>query len=155
MKITTNGVELEPKEIDQYVPACEPNDKRPPEPRLLRCDYPIFANTSTNGNIHGKRMKLQSKGHDKDVPTNDMNRGIDRIGMSRYHMRTRHVPIGGSNTSIDSPNKSRYPLRSKDRFKGLYPTQQFTSEDRLVIDDSQWMDIKELPLRTADMYQVR
>ena len=160
MKITTNGVELEAKEIDQYVPACESNDRKPSKPRLLRCDYPIFDNTSTNDNIPGEHMKLESNGLDKDAPTNALNPGIDRLGMSRYPMRTRHVPMGGPKISIDPPSNSRYPLRSKHRtnddyntiVKGLYPTQQSTSEDRLVTDDSQWMDINELPFRTAGMY---
>ena len=107
-------------------------------------------------------MLLESTGHDKDVPTNALNSGINRLGMSRYPMRTRHVPMGGPKISIDPPSNSRYPLRSNHRttddysiiIKGLYSTQQSTSEDRLVIDDSQWMDINELPLRTAGMNQV-
>ena len=161
MKITTNGVELESKEIDQYVPACEPNDKKPSKPRLLRCDYPIFHNTSTNDDIPGERMKLESEGHDKDV-TNGSNPGIDRPGMSRYPMRTRHVPMGGPNITINPPSKSRYPLRCKHRttddsdtiVKGLYPTQQSTSEDKLMIEDSELMDIDNISLRTAGVHLV-
>ena len=160
MKITTNGVELEPKEIEQYVPACDPNVKTPSELRLLRCDYPIFDNTYTFDNIPGERMKLGSKGHGKDVWTSDLNLVIDRLGMSRYPMRIRQVPTGGPNIVIDSPSKSRYPLRSKYRttedskttIKGLDPTQESTSEDRLVIDGSRWMDMSDLPLRIAGVH---
>ena len=157
MKITPNGVELEPKEIDQYEPAFEPNDQKPSEPRFLRCDYPIFDNTFTSDDTPGERMKLGFRGHDKDVWMNDLNPGIDRPGTSRYSMRIRQAPIGGPNIRIDSPSKSRYPLRSKHRttedsktiVKRLDSTQESTSEDRLVIDGSQWMD---LPLRIAGVY---
>ena len=160
MKITTNGVELDSDEIDQHVPACEPNDKKPSKLRLLRCDYPIFDNTSTNDKTPGERMELNPKGHDKDVPTIGSSPDIDRPGMSRYSLRTRHVAIGGPNISIDPPSKSRYPLRSKHRTiedlstiaGGLDSIQQSPSENRLVMDDSQWMDIKDLPLRTASVY---
>ena len=162
MKITTNGVELESKEIDQYVPACESNDKKPSKPRLLRCDYPIFHNTSTSDDVPGERMKLEFEGHDKDVPMNCSNPSIDRLGMSRYPMRTRHVPMGGPNITINPPSKSRYPLRSKHRttddsdtiVKGLYSTQQSTSEDKLMIEDSELMDIDDISLRTAGVHLV-
>ena len=159
MVITSNGVELECKEIDQYVPACEPNDKKPLEPRLLRCDYPIFDNTSTNGKIPGERMKLKSNGHDKDVP-NASNPGIDRPGLSRYPLRARHVPLGGPNTTIDWPSMSPYLLRSKDRttddpntiVKELNTAQKSSSDDRLMIEDCEWMDIDNISLRTACVY---
>ena len=161
LKITTNGVELESKEIEKYVPACEPKDKKPSKPRLLRCDYPIFDNTSTNDNIPGERMKLESKGHDKDV-TIGSNPGIDRPGMSHYFLRARHVPMGDSNPTIHPPSKSRYPLRSKHRTTddadtivgGLYSTQQSTSEDKLMMEDSELTDIDDISLRTAGVHLV-
>lgn len=155
-------MELESKEIDQYVPTCESEDKKPSKPCLLRCDYPIFDNTSTNDNIPGERMKLESKEHDEDMLTNDSNPGIDRPGMSRYYLRAMHVPIGGPDIIIDPPSKSRYPLRSKNRtsedpitlVEGLGSIQQASDENRFVVDGFQWMDIKDLPLRTGGAYSV-
>ena len=107
-------------------------------------------------------MKLESKGHVKDVPTNGSNPGIDRPGMSRYPLRARRVPMGGPDITIDPPSKSRYLLRSKHRttdesdtiVKELDSTQQFTTKDRLMIEDREWMDINDISLRTAGVHLV-
>ena len=107
-------------------------------------------------------MKLEPKGHVKDVPTNGSNPGIDRPGMARYPLRARHVPMGGPDITIDPPSKSRYLLRSKHRttdesdtiVKELDSTQQFTTEDRLMIEDREWMDINDISLRTAGVHLV-
>ena len=163
LRITANGVGLEPKEIDGYVPVYEPDNEQPPKPRLMRRDYPIFDNTTTKNDKPSDCMGLVSKGHDSCVPTYSAIPSIDPPGKPRYPLRNSHdryVSASKPNPSISSPRNSRYPLRSNYRTtgtadtngKGLDPTGQSTSADRLMVEDAVWMDIDDISLRTAGVH---
>ena len=158
LRVTANGVELEPIELDRYVPDCGqsndqspeprgndtyvpdhgPSDDQPRKPRLLRSNYRLPGNTPTNsrdlGDTPGDGVQLEARGHD------------------------RYVPTCSPNFSNDPPRKSRYPFRSSHRTPGdfhdnnekvLGPIEEPTSEGRLLVEDSEWMDIDDISLRTA------
>lgn len=161
LRVTANGVELEPIELDRYVPdsglsndqTLEPrgndryvpdygsSDDQPRKPRLLRSNYQIPGNTPTNsrdlGDTPGDGVQLEARRHD------------------------RYVPTYGPNFSIDPPRKSRYPLRSShrtpgdfhnDNEEGLGAIEEPTSEGRLLVEDLEWMDIDDISLRTAGVH---
>lgn len=156
LRITANGVGLEPKEIDTYMPLYELDDQVP-ELRLMRTDYPIFDNTTTNIDTP---PELELKRHDSCSQTYSPTPSIDPAHKSRYPLRNSHdryVSASKTNPSISSPGNSRYPLRSNYRTtgdadtngKGIDPTEQSTSADRLMVEDAEWMDIDDISLRTA------
>ena len=132
-RITTHGVELVPKELDRYVPTYGSSNDEPRKPRLLRSNYPIFDNTPTEIDTRDDGVQLVPRGCDRYVPTSDLN------------------------MSIDPPRKSRYPLRSSHRTsrdletnnKGLDSTAESTSDEKLMVEDPEWMDIDGISLRTA------
>ena len=157
LRITANGVELEPRgqtlemrlgphaqtagrvvEHDRYVPDYGPSDDQPPKPLLLRSNYRKPGNIPTDsGDLvdkQGNGLQLEARGA----------RGYDRY-VSTY----------------DSPRNSRYPLRSShrriDNFHtntgdGLGSVKEPTREGRLLVEDSEWMDIDDISLRTAGVH---
>lgn len=157
LRITANGVGLEPKEVDGYVPIYEPDNDQPPKRRLMRTDYPIFDNTTTKSDASKDCMELKPKGHGSYVPT------FDPLRKSRYPLRNSHDRYKSASTpslNITSTRNSRYPLRSNYRTtgdvdttgKGLDTTEQSTSADRLMVEDAEWMDIDEISLKTARVH---
>ena len=160
LEITANGVELQPKELDRYMPDGGPKEYRPPKPRLLRSDYPIFDNSSTDNDMTSDHLELEAKGNNRDVSTYDGSPNIDRPGMSRYSLRfnqNRYIPTDCSTPRVNLPRSSRYPLRSNrgmtDEFgtKSKRPdrTEQSASEEKPMVEDSERMDIDDISLRTA------
>ena len=138
LRITTNGVELEAREleareIDRYVPDYGPSDDQPRKSR-----YPLRSS------------------HRKPSNTPMYSRDLgDRPGDERS------MPTCGPNPSIDRRHSSRYPLRSNyrtpshfhtDNDERLGPIEEPTSEGRLVVEDPEWMDIDDISLRTAGMH---
>ncbi|KAF6231807.1 hypothetical protein HO173_010109 [Letharia columbiana] len=141
LKITANGVELEPRELDRYVPDDGPSVEQPHKPRLLRSNYRKPGDTPTSsgdlGDTPGDGVQLEARRHD------------------------RYVPNYGRSPSIDPPRKSRYPLRSSHQMTGdldannnkrLGLIEETTSEGRLLVEDSEWMDIDNISLRTAGVH---
>lgn len=153
LRVTANGVELAPRESDRYVPdygpsndeprealVLSPSDEEPRKPRLLRSNYKPASTHTKRGDLAHTRsggVQLEARGHD------------------------RYVPSYGPNPSIDPPRNSRYPLRSSHRTTGdfnrnnveaLSPILKPTSESRLPIEDSEWMDIDDISLRTAGVH---
>lgn len=163
LRITANGVGLEPKEIDRYVPVYRPENDQPPKPRLMRRDYPIFDNTTTESDTPSDRVELKPKRYNSYVPTSGPIPSIDPPRKSRYPLRNSHDRYLSASTpslSIRSTRNSRYPLRSSYRTtgdvdtngKGLDAAEQSTSADRLMVEDAEWMDIDDMSLRTAGVH---
>ena len=163
LRITDNGLELEPKEPDTYVPVYEPSDAQLPKPRVLRSDYPTFGNIPKDSHTIGDHVELEPKGHDRYMPTSGLILSIEKPAKSRCPLRRnrdRYVPTSGPNPNIDPPRQSRYPLRSSHRTigdsasnsEGLHPIEQFTNENGRRAGDSEWMDIDDISLRTAGVH---
>lgn len=163
LRITDNGVKLEPKEPDTYAPVYEPSDAQVPKPRVLRSDYPTFGKIPKDSHIIGDHVKLEPKGHDGYMPTSGLLPSIEKPAKSRYPLRRnrdRYVPTSGPNPSINHHHQSRYPLRSSHRTigdlagnsKGLHPIEQSPNEDGRRAGDSEWMDIDDISFRTAGVH---
>ncbi len=143
LRITTNGVELEPREL-------EPKE---PEPREI--DRYVPDNGPSDDQPRKSRYPLRSS-HRKPSNTPMYSRDLgDRPGDDRY------VPTYGLDPSIDRRRSSRYPLRSNyrtpdhfhtDNDERLGPNEEPTSEGRLVVEDPEWMDIDDISLRTAGVH---
>ena len=142
LRVTANGVELEPREPDRYVPDYGPSDDQPPEPRLLRSSYRKSGKTPS------------SKGDLVDTPVDGMQ--LEASG-ARGH--DRYVPSDGS------PRNLRYPLRSNCRKRGdihiytdggVNAIEEPTREGRLSVEDlardSELMDIDDISLKTAGIH---
>lgn len=143
LRITSNGVELKPRELDRYVTDPEPRNDRPRRSPLLRgnnCTPGI--NPTKSGGLSdrpGDGVQLESRGHDRYVP-----------------------PNYGPRPSIETSPKSGYPQRrshgadadfhNNDNSEGLDPTGESTSEGRIIGEDSEWMDIDDISLRTAGVH---
>ena len=147
LRITASGVELEPRELDEYVPDYQPSDDRrsddqscddePRKPRLLRSNY------RSRGGISTKSGDL------RDAPGDCVQREARR--QDKY----------GPNSSDYTPHKSAYPLRSRHRTtvdshmsndEGLGSTKEPTDEGGLLVEDSEWMDIDDITFKTAGLY---
>ena len=163
LRITDNGLELEPKEPDTYVPFYGPSDAQLPKLRVLRSDYPTFGNIPKDSHTIGDHVELEPKAHDRYMPTSGLIQSIEKPAKSRYPLRRNrdgYVPTSSPNTSIDPPRQSRYPLRSSHRTigdfasnsEGLHPIEQFTNEDGRRAGDSEWMGIDDISLRTAGVH---
>ena len=163
LRITDNGLELEPKEPDTYMPFYEPSDAQLPKPRVLRSDYPTFGNIPKDSHTIGDHVELEPKGYDRYMPTSGLIQSIEKPAKSRYPLRRnrdRYVPTSRPNPSIDPPRQSRYPLRSSHRTigdfasnsEGLHRIEQSTNEDGRRAGDSEWMDIDDISLRTAGVH---
>lgn len=143
IRITANGVGLEPIEPDRYVPDYRPSDNRasddqPCKPRLLRSNHRTRGKIPTNsgdlGDTPSVGLQRETRGHD------------------------RYVPAHGSNARNHAPHNSRYPLRSNYRTpgdsrtnnaEGLGSITESTAEGMLLVEDSEWMDIDDISSRTA------
>lgn len=147
LRVTANGVELEPRELDEYVPDYRPSERpsddqpsdnhEPRKPRLLRSNYRPRSGISTKS------------GDLRDTPGDGLQREARR--QDRY----------GPNSSEYTPHKSPYPLRSRHRTtvdpqisndEGLGSTKEPTGEGGQLVQDSEWMDIDDISLRTAGVY---
>ena len=90
------------------------------------------------------------------------SRGIDNIDMEpEAKGYNRQVTTSGRDLNIDLPHESPYPLRSSYRVIGAFNKQnhwkgslenKYPSEDRLRVEDSEWMDIDDISLRTAGVH---
>ena len=131
LRLTANGVELEPIEPDTYVPNYEePSDEQPRKPRLLRSNYRPPGNTSTNSSDLA------------DAPSDGMKLDAREQDLS--------VSARGPNSSVDPPRNSRYPLRRNrgrasvihtDTEEGPGPVEESASAGRLLAEEPEWMDI--------------
>lgn len=151
LRVTANGVELEPKELDRYVPEYlpiddrqsedQPSDDGPPKPRLLRSNF-------------------RKRG---EIPTNsgDLRDAPDDGGQREARRQERYVPTDGPGSSNYAPHNSPYPLRSRHRAtgnphisndQGLCSIQEPTGQGRLLVEDSEWMDIDDISLRTERVH---
>lgn len=141
LMITAHGVELEPRQIDTDVPEFELSHDEPRTPRLLRSNYRTAASTPEGrgdlSNMPGNGVMLEAKGRDTNVPT--------------Y----------GSRPNIEAPRQSRYPLRSSHRTTSGVHAKNDASEGtieepsantRTVVEESEWMDMDEISMRTAKMH---
>ena len=141
LKITANGVELEPREIDRYVPEPRPSNDQPHKPRVLRSSHRLLGNTPTNsgdlGETSGNGVRLDPTGHDRYVPNRGPSPRNGPPPESRYPLRSRHGTNGDSHTNND---------------EGLSPIGESTSEARVLVEDSEWMDIDDISLRTAGVH---
>ena len=143
LMITAHGVELEPRRIDTDVPEFEPSHDEPRTPRLLRSNYRTAASTPEGrrdlSNTPGDGVPLEAGGRDTYVPTH------------------------GSKPSIEAPRRPRYPLRSSHRTTSGFHAKNDASEgtieeptanSRTVVEESEWMDIDEISMRTAEVHLV-
>ena len=139
--ITPNGVELEPRGIDRYVPDDGPSDDESRQPRLLRSNYRAPGRTPTNscdlGYTHGDGAQLESRAHDRYVPDYGPSSSIDPPPRSRYSLRRSHEIIG----DIHTKNGEK-----------IGPFGESTSEGRIVVEDAEWMDIDDISFRTAGVH---
>lgn len=144
LKVTPNGVELESRDINEYVPDYQPSDDRrsddqpcndePRKPRLLRSNYRSrCGNSRKNGDLRG-------------APGDGVHGEAGR--QDRY----------GPHSKDYTPHKSHYPLRSRRRSnidphfsndKGLGSTTEPKGESGLRVEDLEWMDIDDISSRTA------
>lgn len=142
LRLTANGVELEPIEPDTYVPNYEePSDEEPRKPRLLRSNYRPPGNTSTNSSDLA------------DAPSDGMKLDAREQDLS--------VSARGPNSSVDPPRNSRYPLRRNrgrasvihtDTEEGPGPVGESASVGRLLVEEPEWMDIDEISSRTKRVH---
>lgn len=147
LRVTANGVELEPRELDIYVPEHRPSDNKrsedqtsddePPKPRLLRSSFRKLGDIPTNS------------GDLRDAPGAGGQRGARR--QDRY----------GPSSSNYTPHNSPYPLRSRhgatanphiSNDQGLCSIQEPMGEGRLPVEDSEWMDIDDISWRTERVH---
>lgn len=139
--ITANGVELEPRGIDRYVPDYGPSNDEPRKPRLLRSKHGALGNTPTNsgdlGDTHGGGAQLEPRGHDRNVADYDHTSSIDPLSISRCPQTRSHGRIGDIHTK---------------NVEELGPIRDSTSEGRNLVEDSEWMDIDDISFRTARVH---
>ena len=145
--ITANGVELEPRRIDRYVPDNGadngadngPSDDEPVKPRLLRSNYRAHGRTPTNSgdldDTHGGGSQLEPRGHDRNVPEYDRTSSI--VSKSRCPQTRSHGKISDIHTK-----NGEEPSRIGNS----------TSESRNLVEDSEWMDIDDISFRTARVH---
>ena len=147
LRITANGVELEPRELDGNVPEYQPSDDRrsedqpsddeSPKPRLLRSNFRKRGETTTNS---GELRDAPGDGGRREARRQDRY-GLDPSNYtphsSPYSLRSRHRAIGNPRISND---------------EGLCSIQEATGEGRLLVEDSEWMDIDDISLRTERVH---
>ena len=151
LRVTVNGVELEPRELDRYVSEYRPSDDRrsedqpsddePPKPRLLRSNFRKRGEISTDS------------GDLRDAPGDG--------GQREARRQDRYVPTDGPGSRNYPPHNSPYPLRSRHQAtgkphisndEGLCSNQEATGEGRLLVEDSEWMDFDDISLRTEQVH---
>ncbi|CAD6578202.1 MAG: orotidine 5'-phosphate decarboxylase [Alectoria sarmentosa] len=144
LRITANGVELEPRELDRYVPESEPRNDQPRRSPLLRGHHCTRGRNPTKGgglsDTPGDGVQLESMGQDRYVPNYGPRPSIETSPQSGYPQRRSHGADGDS--------------RNNDNSEGLDPTGESTSEGRVIGEDSEWMDIDNISLRTAGVHLV-
>lgn len=168
LSITAKSVELEPREIDRCVPENASSDDQPYKPHLLRNKDRLPENTHTYigslARTPGDGLPLGARGHDSYVPIYAPKSNIDTARWSRYPLRSSRrttTDNGPANPNIETPRQSRYSLRSSHKATGsihttndnvLSPTEESTSEGRLLVEDSDRMDIDDISSRTAGVH---
>ena len=146
LRITTNGVELEPRGLNRHVPDDEPDDEpdhepsndQPRQPRLLRSNYRTPGKFPTNGGDLGVAaddgVQLELRGHDRGVPNHVPTSGNDPVRMSRYPLRSRHRMTGANNSG------------------DTYPKEESSGKGGLLVEDPGSMDIDDISSRTAGVH---
>ena len=128
LRIAANRMESETTQVDEHKPIIEPGDEQNRKSPLLRNDYPIFDNGPVESDTLSDSVQLERRLRSSYKPTRSPSRS----------------------PSIERPSQTRYSLRSSQprtsdldmgHAEGPSPFERSISGDRLMVEDSEWMDV--------------
>ena len=132
LMVAAHGVELEPRQIDIYVPEIQPSHDRPRTPRLLRSNYRAAARSS-----EGK--KDFNNMDDDGVPNYGSTPSIEAPRQSRYTLRSGQRMTRGVHSKNDASEGT---------------TEEPSASPRMGVEESEWMDIDEMSMGTSEVHLV-